>query len=114
MGITIKELRERDAREQSGQTFKSRVQRSELFTKSGHPVQGLRNALDVYECATLEQLESKISDPNEYIGPNSFMRVRGCGSPENPGKVALFLFPHLLSREERIREKTLLDLGAGI
>jgi hypothetical protein len=110
-GITVKELRERDGGRWGG---KPRVKRAELFTKNGFPVQGLRNALDVYECKTLEELQAKIANPDEFIGPNSFMRVRGCGQPGNPGKVTLFLFPHLLSRAEQIEEKTLLNLGDGI
>lgn len=88
--------------------------RSDLFSKSGFPVQGLRYALSVHDCKTLEELEARANDLTyNGITPSDIFRVRGNGDHLKPGKLARYLF-NLPSAEEMKREKILLDLGAGI
>jgi hypothetical protein len=94
------------------------VSRSSLFCKSGRPIAGLQNALNRFDCATLEELAARCAETDRYSGtriyPNEIMRTRGCGTTDNPGKVVRYLFPEVKTRAQRIEEFALLDRGAGI
>ena len=95
--------------------MRTTVKRSDLFTKHGFPIMGLRYLMDRHNLSSLEDVERAVNqgELNQY----DVFRVRGNGEANNPGRLARYLFS-LESRVERkkreIEEKTLLDLGSGI
>jgi hypothetical protein len=88
-----------------------RVARDQLFSKSGHPCQGLRYCLDNFECKTLEELQAKVAAGD--VSLREIYRIRGNGSEYNPGKLPQFLFG-VPSRDEMVRQRILNNLGDGI
>lgn len=92
------------------------IARASLFSKCGrYPRQGLRHCLSHFGADTLENLQARcqLKDAALSVSPSDVFRVRGNGNARQPGLLPRYLFG-LPSRAEFIREKAVLDIGAGI
>jgi len=61
---------------------------------------------------TVEDLKKLVKE-NE-LSPSDLYRFRGCGDKNQPGKLVLYLFPHVKSAAEQRLMKAELNAGAGI
>lgn len=87
------------------------IDSSKFYSKSGHAKRALENCLTSFKCSNLNELKQKC-DAKE-IGIWEVSRLRGCGSVQVPGQLMQYLFG-LPSREAKIKESVLNNLGAGI
>lgn len=90
----------------------SNVPRVRLFKSNGFPIQGLRNCLEVFDCKTLEELQTRVADG--IVSEHEILWVRGNGTKAYPGLLACYLFPHLKTSSEQRQERIMNNLGAGI
>jgi hypothetical protein len=87
------------------------VAKEQLFRPNGRPTRALANALSYYRCETVEDLQAKVAAKKLYL--SELLKIKGCGDHASPSPLAQFLFG-VPSKKEKIMEKVMNDLGAGI
>jgi hypothetical protein len=82
-----------------------------FFNKLNQPNSTLERVFMAFNCHSLNQLQEKCNAGEITLW--ELCRIRGCGSVKVPGKLAQYLFG-VKSREEKLKESVLENLGAGI